>query len=101
MPNEITMQGHWKLTVISKDASFKQQFIISGSETDGVYPGTVGTSIEIKGKSDKTWSLKIQHHDGTIWGDSDLRLTPEVTLGSQITFNIESEDQPGPGSDND
>ncbi|EOO24936.1 hypothetical protein IIU_06509 [Bacillus cereus VD133] len=101
MPFQISMQGHWKLTVITKDAWFKQQIVISGSKSDGIYPGIVGMSVEIKGQELNPWTLKIQHNNGTIWGDSELRLTPEVLSGSQITFNIESEDEPASGSDND
>lgn len=96
MPFQLSIQGRWHLEVIQKAADFAQRFIIAGSvNADGIYAGTVGTSVEVISQGQQPWTLTIQHNDGFGWGDSEVRETARVTNGSQITFNIESEDLPG------
>ena len=96
MPFSVQVEGRWRVTVVFKDAAFDQQVLISGSSgADGAYAGIPGTSFEVTGAGQLPWTLRIQHNPGSGWADSDLRSTPRVTTGSQITFNIESEDRPG------
>jgi hypothetical protein len=96
MAFQLSIQGRWQLNVTQKAAAFAQRFIIAGSvNADGIYPGAVGTRVEVISQGQQPWSLTIQHNDGSSWADSEIREAPRVTNGSQITFKIESEDIPG------
>ncbi len=99
MSIQLSLLSRCQLTVIERNADFDQRFTISGSaNADGIYPGIVGTNIDVVDQGQQPWTLTIQHNDGSGWADSELRQTPSMKSGSQITFNIESEDLPGSGS---
>ena len=98
MLTEISLQGDWVLKVIKKEAGYDQRFIVSGSaNADNTYPGNVGSpEVEVKGKGQQPWIVRIQHNDGSGWDDSEVRMTaPKRTNGNKITLEIESEDKPG------
>ncbi len=59
----IPMQGNWTVTVKSKNATFEQQFVITGANSgNGVHPGTVETSVNVAGSQ---WSIAILANPGT------------------------------------
>lgn len=92
----ITMQGAWTISVKSKNASFPQRFLIQGSDSaDGVYPGETGSpAVNVTGAQ---WSITIQHNPtGPVtWLPSAERVTNPALAGSQITFDIQSNDSGG------
>jgi hypothetical protein len=96
MPFQSQIQGRWRVTAVQRQAAFDQRFVIAGSaNADGIYPGVVGTSVVVAGNGQQPWALTIQHNAGSGWANSELRETPRVTTGSQITLDIQSEDLPG------
>jgi alpha-tubulin suppressor-like RCC1 family protein len=100
MPFQLSLFDRCQLKVVERNAAFNQRFTISGSaNSDGSYPGIVGTNVDVIGQGQglQPWTLAIQHNDGSGWADSELRQTPQIKSGSKITFNIESEDLPGSG----
>ena len=98
----ITMQGAWTISVKSKNASFPQRFLIQGSDSaDGIYPGEPGSpAVNVTGAQ---WSITIQHNpDGPVsWLPSAERVTNPVLSGSQLTFDIQSNDSGGDHDYND
>ena len=96
----ITMQGNWTVAVKSKNAGYRQRFIIQGSDAaDGIYPGETSTPpVDVTGTQ---WSITIEHLPrgrGASWQVSDERLgTPSRSAG-QIVFDIFSNDS-GPDED--
>lgn len=98
----ITMQGAWTISVKSKNASFPQRFLIQGSDSaDGIYPGEPGSpAVNVTGAQ---WSITIQHNpNGPVsWLPSAERVTNPVLSGSQLTFDIQSNDSGGDHDYND
>ncbi len=96
----ITMQGNWTVSVKSKSASYKQRFVIQGSDgADGTYVGETTTPpVNIAGAQ---WTITIQHLPkgrGASWQASDERLGTPSRSGGQVTFDIFSNDS---GADED
>ena len=96
----ITMQGNWAVSVKSKSASFKQRFIIKGSDSvDGTYAGETTTPlVNVTGAQ---WTITIEHlpkGKGESWTVSADRLGTPSSSGGQILFDILSNDS---GADED
>src|SRR5215467_1654594 len=87
----ITMQGSWTVSVKSKNAAFSQRFVVSGATTgNGVYTGTVGTSVFVTGPQ---WSVNIQSQaPSQPWLDSRQRITFPTVSGNLVQFDIRSDD---------
>lgn len=89
----ITMQGSWSVQVTKKNAAFQQRFIIQGSSNaDGVYEGKVTTPVvNVIGNQ---WSITVEHKPtkSSSWLQSAERITTPTSSGSQIAFNIRSND---------
>lgn len=95
----ITMQGAWSVQVKTKNAGFQQRFIIQGSSNaDGVYEGKV--SAPVVNVIGAQWTITIEHKPtkSTSWLQSAERITAPTSNGSQIAFDIRSNDT---GSDQD
>ena len=90
------LAGKWRLTVIQKEASYRQRFKVSGSDgTDGTYSGNVGSSVVINGNGHHPWTITIEHNDGSSgWLPSEVRERTNIRTGSKIEIVIESEDIP-------
>lgn len=95
----ITMQGAWTIRVTTKNAAFAQRFVVSGAATgNGVYTGTVGTSVFVSGAQ---WSIDIQHQPtGQPWRSSAQRIGFPTIAGGLLGFDIRSNDS-GPDQDYD
>ncbi len=96
----ITMQGNFTVSVKSKSASYKQRFVIQGSDgADGTYAGETTTPpVNITGTQ---WTITIQHlpkGKGASWQVSDERLGTPFRSGGQVLFDIFSNDS-GPDED--
>ena len=90
------MQGNWTVAVKSKLAAFPQQFIIANAITgNGVYPGIVGTSVDVTGEQ---WTIAIQNNPGTGFQLSDTQIKFPKTIGTNYVFDIHSNDA---GKDSD
>jgi len=99
MQTEIEFLGQWLISFKSRSAAFDQRFRVSGSDgSDGIYPGTEGTSVLVDGDS---WKLSIEHNDGSGWKLSDIKMANEQQSGVRITYDIESEDIPQSGGGGD
>lgn len=86
----ISMQGNWTVKFKSKEAAYDQQFVISGATSgNGVYPGTVGTSVNVTGKQ---WTIAIQNNPGTGFQLSDTKITFPHQVGTNYEFEICSND---------
>lgn len=86
----ISMQGNWTVKVRSKEAAYAQQFVISGATSgNGIYPGTVGTSVNVTGKQ---WSIAIQNNPGTGFQLSDTKIKFPHKVGTNYEFEIWSND---------
>jgi len=98
----ITLQGSWTVSVKSKDATYPQRFVISGSDSaDGTYDGIVGSpSVHVSGSQ---WTLTVQHNPtGPIsWSPSAERLGTPYLAGDQLKFDIRSNDAGGDADYND
>jgi hypothetical protein len=96
---ELKFSGDWRITVVSTESSQSQRVSVKGATADATLAGTPGKTMDVVGKPDTPWSLKIQaRKDGsTTWVDSLLKVTAEgVQAGRQFRV-IGSED----GTDND
>lgn len=94
----IQVQKSWTVSVKSKSAGFSQRFIISGADTgNGTYDGKTTTpDIDVTGDN---WSITIQNKPTSKpWVNSDDQITFPKLSGTQIHFDIESNDA---GSDED
>ena len=94
----IQVQKSWTVSVKSKSAGFSQRFIISGADTgNGTYDGKTTTpAVAVTGDN---WSITIQNKPTSKpWVNSDDQITFPKLSGSQIHFDIESNDA---GSDED
>ena len=93
----ITMQGNWNVSVKSKSAAFAQRFVICGAITgNGTYSGVVGAAtVPVTGS---LWTINIQNNPGSGFQNSDSRIKFPSVVGSNIVFDIESNDA---GSDTD
>lgn len=91
----ISIQGTWNVQVIRKDAALDQRFIISGATAgNGVYPGQVGTSVQVSGQN---WLINMQadgeaNGQSGVWINSELRKTTTQIIGNNYVFEVESED---------
>ncbi len=100
----ITMQGNWTVRVKSKAADWAQRFIISGSDNaDGTYEGDVSTApVSVIGAQ---WSITVQHRQGSgknaDWVTSADRLGAPSQAGSDVIFDILSNDSGGDSDYND
>ncbi len=96
----ITMQGNWTVSVKSKSASYKQRFVIQGSDgADGTYTGeTMTPAINVTGAQ---WTIAIEHLPkgrGASWRASAERLGTPSRSGGQVQMDILSNDS---GADED
>ncbi len=92
----VAMQGNWKVTVKSKNASYAQRFIISGATIgNGVHAGVPGTSVNVVGNQ---WSIAIQNNPGAGFQLSDIMVKFPHRVGCNYVFDIWSNDA---GSDKD
>ena len=96
----ITMQGSWNVSVKSKSAAFAQRFVISGATTgNGTYAGvTGGAAVHVTGS---LWTINIQNNPGSGFQNSDARIKFPSVVGSNIVFDIESNDSGGDKDFND
>lgn len=87
----ITLRGKWRITVIGREAAWDQRVYIRGSaNADGPHPGIIGTSFEAEGE--QSWTLTIEHNDGSGWAESLLQQISSV-YGAMIQKTILSEDR--------
>ncbi len=94
----ITMQGSWTVAVKSQNASYKQRFLIQGSDNaDGIY--IVGNNppppLDVTGAQ---WTITIQHLPrgrGASWRQSAERLGTPVRSGGTVRFDILYNDSGG------
>ncbi len=88
----LTYKGRWRVNVLEKNAAYDQRISISGaSDGDGSHPGVPGDSFVVDGDS---WTLKIQHNDGSGWDDSELHPEQLVENGANLQQIVNSEDRP-------
>lgn len=86
----VSMQGSWTLTVTKKRAAFNQQFVVSGAASgNGIYPGIVGTSVNVTGAQ---WSIAIQNNPGTGFRLSKTLIKTPQKVAGNYEFEIWSED---------
>ena len=98
----VTYQGRWSVTVIGKDSAWDQRVAITGASNGvTVIPGIVGTSQIVDGG---TWSLTIEHNDGSGWKDN-AAVTPdpmqEIGAAMQQVVRSKDEFRPGDSDPND
>lgn len=99
MQTEIVFRRRWQISFKSREAAYNQRFRISGSiSSDGIYPGTAGTTVLVDGDS---WKLSIEHNNGSGWKSSDIRLANPQQSGVTISYDVESEDIPQPDGGGD
>lgn len=100
---KLNFTGNWRVIVQSRDAGWDQRVITKNTaEGTKTLNGTVGNSLDVIGKNEQNWELRIQHNDGTHgWQDSWLRPGLKIIIGSQISQVIESEDITTNDSDRD
>lgn len=95
----VTMQGTWTISVKQKSAAWPQRFVVQGTDSsDGVYDGIVGSApVVVTGDQ---WSIMIEHNPvgPASWTPSTERVTTPSHTGSQIAFDIRSNDT-GPDVD--
>ena len=93
----IKMQGNWTIAVKSKSAAFAQRFVISGAISgNGTYSGVVGAApVHVTGS---LWTINIQNNPGSGFLNSDARIKFPAVVGSNIVFDIQSNDA---GNDSD
>ena len=93
----ITMQGNWNISVKTKSAAHAQRFVISGATTgNGTYAGVMGAAtVAVTGS---LWTINIQNNPGNGFQNSDARIKFPAVAGSNIVFDIESNDT---GNDED
>jgi hypothetical protein len=91
------MQGNWTIAVKTKAAAFAQRFVISGAISgNGTYAGVVGAApVHVTGS---VWTINIQNNPGSGFQNSDARIKFPSVVGSNIVFDIESNDA---GADTD
>lgn len=88
----LTYHGRWRVDVLEKNAAYKQRVLISAASLgNGAHPGNPGDSFIVDGE---TWTMKIQHDDGSGWDDSELYPEPLVESGAHLHQNVNSEDRP-------
>lgn len=85
----ISYQGNWRVVIEERNAAWDQRIVISGGTADGPHSGAAGSFFDVYGVS---WSLQIQHNDGSGWADSLMRQRPLQEAGAQLSQIIESED---------
>jgi hypothetical protein len=93
------MQGTWTVSVKQKSAAWPQRFIIQGSDSaDGVYAGVAGNPPVLV--SGDQWTIMVEHNPvgPAPWTASTEHLTTPSHTGSQIVFDIRSNDS-GPDVD--
>jgi hypothetical protein len=73
--------GDWTVTVEAKNTSVAdQRFIISGAKNgNGTYEGTVGNSVNVKGRRRGKWRILIQHKRSKKWKASKMHKVLEGT----------------------
>jgi len=92
----IKMQGAWLVRVKAKNASFPQEFVISGASSgNGTYPHTHSGEVFVTGAS---WAISIRHNPGTGFQSSQMKLKFPTTSGGFHQFDIQSNDS---GNDQD
>ena len=82
--------GNWTISLVGKNASYKQRYIVSGAaKGNGTYEvdGTAFTK-SIEGPKAEKWRIRIQHNDGSGWKNSELRNVKE----SAGEYTLRSED---------
>lgn len=91
------MQGNWTVRVKSRSATYPQRFIITGATSgNGIYNGVTTTpEVNVTGT---LWSIIIQNDPGSGFQSSDARIKFPTIIGSDYSFNIESNDA---GNDED
>ncbi|KAK4450908.1 hypothetical protein QBC34DRAFT_459236 [Podospora aff. communis PSN243] len=100
---EIKFTGDWRITVTSRDASWGQRVVARGT-TAGTQTlaGFVGTTMDVYGNDEATWTLSIDHDDGTHgWQSSWIRGLTSVGGAPYMSWRVESEDKTNPDSDRD
>jgi hypothetical protein len=92
----VTYQGRWQITVIGKDSAWEQRVVISGADAgSGTLPGVVGSSRLVDGA---TWTLDIQHNDGSGWKQNEAVLPdPMQEIGADMLQVVRSKDHFTPG----
>lgn len=88
-----TFFGPWLVMVVSKDASFDEQFTITGSDaSDGVYSGVPGT--ELQGVSGQGWTLTMEWNDnqGSGWQSSGVRRSASYTVQDGLVIVLGADD---------
>jgi hypothetical protein len=99
----VSMQGTWTILAKTKNAAFAQRFLIQGSSNgkDGIHsvPSVPSVPITVTGTQ---WSITIQNDKGTgTWVTSNERIGTPINNGSQISFDIKSDDSGGGDTDYD
>ncbi len=99
---EISFVGDWRITVSSRDAGWSQRVVATNTASGTrVLSGVPGMSIDIFGNGQTSWTLRIEHNDGTSgWQPSWLKPTSSV-VGLRYEFSVASEDTTDSSSDLD
>ena len=93
------MQGNWLVSVKSLNASFPQQFTISGATTgNGTYPGNHPDEISVIGAN---WRISILHNPGSGFERSRMKIKFPTTSGGFRNVSIASDDSGNDGDFND
>ena len=63
---ELTFKGDWRITVSSRDAGWQQRVVVSNT-ADGTrhLNGAPGNSMDVYGNNQASWTLQIEHNDGS------------------------------------
>ena len=99
---ELTFKGDWRITVSSRDAGWQQRVVVSNT-ADGTrhLNGAPGNSMDVYGNNQASWTLQIEHNDGSHgWQPNWLRSSASIS-GTHHQVVVESEDITTSSSDRD
>lgn len=92
----VTYQGRWRISVIGKESAWDQRVVVTGASSgSGVVVGVVGVVHDVDGE---TWSLTIQHNDGSGWAENaSVVPDPMQEIGANMHQVVRSKDAFHPG----
>lgn len=89
-----TFFGEWSVRVDKVNAHLAQRFIITGSDSDGIYPGVPGTSLpRVSGVQ---WTLAMEWNDsdaGLGWQPSNVRRSAAGTVQEGLVVRLGADDK--------
>ena len=96
-----TFFGDWSVSVLSKNAAYRQRIVIRGSGQDGEYDGVAGGGIaRVAGNE---WALILEGNNdrGSGWQPSAVRRSAAYTLSEGLVVRLNVDDGPAEGRDGD